>query len=110
MEGPNTMSNTVKLSSKLAADDDLNGLDYLASQMIENPRQVRIAVVWFDTVKIIDNTDDDSRIPYARIRRWESLGNVEDVEQSIRDIVAEAAEERTGKAPLPFEAAYEVED
>lgn len=96
------MSDTVKLSAALAADPDLNGLDSLAEDMIENPRQIRVAVVHFDTVKIVDNTDDESRVPYARIRRFEPLGNVEEISDKLRDLLQEAVEDRTGKKPLPF--------
>lgn len=104
------MSERVKLSAKLAADDDLNGLDSLAADMIDNPKQQRVAIVWFDTVKVTVNTDDDSEVPTARIRRFEPLGNVEDVDASVRDLVAKATEARTGKSPLPFDQPYEVED
>lgn len=98
------MSDTVKLSSKLAADPDLNGLDSLADAMIEDPRQIRVAVVHFDTVKIIDDTDTGARVPYARIRKVEPIGNVDEVPAELAQIVQRATEERTGKAPLPFES------
>lgn len=104
------MSSSVKLSSKLAADDDLNGLDSLATDMIDNPKQQRVAIVWFDTVKVTVDTDTETEVPTARIRRFEPLGNVEDVDTTVRDLVAKATEARTGKSPLPFDAPYEVED
>lgn len=97
------MSNTVKLSAKLAKDDDLNGLDSLAEDMIEDPKQVRIAIVWFDCSKIVDNTDDETRVPYARIRRFEPTGLAEDMPAELQMIITRAAELRTGKAPLPFD-------
>lgn len=96
------MSEQVKLSAKLAKDDEFNGLDQLAVEMINDPHQVRVAVVWFDTVKIVDNTDEETRVPYARIRRFEPIGNVEDVPAELQQLVQGAVEARTGKAPLPF--------
>lgn len=97
------MSNTVKLSAKLAGDDDLNGLDSLADAMIDDPRTPRVAVVWFDCSKIVDNTDDDTRIPYARIRRFEPVGTAAAMPAELRSIVEQAAEQRTGKTPLPYD-------
>lgn len=97
------MSNTVKLSAKLAKDDDLNGLDSLAEDMIEDPREVRLAVVWFDCSKIVDNTDDETHVPYARVRRFEPIGTAEAMPAALQQLVEQAAEARTGKAPLPYD-------
>lgn len=96
------MSDSVKLSSKLAKDDEFNGLDALADDMINNPHQVRVAVIYFDTVKVVTNTDEESEVPYARIRRFEPIGNVEDVSSELQNLIQQAVEARTGKAPLPF--------
>ena len=106
------MSNTVKLSAKLAGDDDLNGLDSLAQAMTDEPKTVRVAVVWFDCSKIVDDTDDDTRVPYARIRRFEPVGLAENMPEGLRSLVEQAAEERTGKAPLPYNSVdgFEVEE
>lgn len=38
------MSELVKLSAKLAADDDLNGLDSLVEELLENPEQIQPAL------------------------------------------------------------------
>lgn len=97
------MSDVVKLSAKLAGDDDLNGLDSLADSLIDDPKTARIAVVWFDCSKIVDDTDTETRVPYARIRRFEPLGNAETMPDVLRQIVEDAAEQRTGKMALPFD-------
>lgn len=96
------MSDAVKLSAKLAKDDEFNGLDSLAAELINDPRQIRVALIYFDCCKIVDNTDDDTRTPYARIRRFEPIGDVDEVPDDLRKLVQQAVEDRTGKAPLPF--------
>lgn len=96
------MSEQVKLSARLEANDETNGLDDLHDDLIADPRQVRAAIVYFDVSKIVDNTDDQSRTPYARIRRFEPLGNVEDVSADLQKLIQQAVEARTGKQPLPF--------
>lgn len=103
------MSNTVKLSAKLAGDDDLNGLDSLAGDMIDDPKTARLAVIWFDCQKVVSNTDDDTEIPYARIRRFEPIGTAESMPPALQQIVEQAAEDRTGKAPLPYDAVDGIE-
>lgn len=96
------MSEQVKLSSKLAKDDEFNGLDQLADDMIANPHQVRVAIVYFDTVKVVTNTDEDQETPYARIRRFEPIGNVEQIPDDLQKMIQQAVADRTGKTPLPF--------
>lgn len=103
------MSNTVKLSAKLAGDDDLNGLDSLAQSLIDDPHTARIAVVWFDCSKIVTNPDEDTEVPYARIRRFEPIGTAEEMPEGLRAVVEQAAEARTGKTPLPYDQVDGIE-
>lgn len=97
------MSDAVKLSAALPADTDTNGVDALAGLLVDDPEQIRVAVLWFDTVKITDLTDSGARIPTIRVRRIEPIGNVLDVPASIRQLVDEATQQRTGRVPLPFD-------
>lgn len=96
------MSDTVKLSARLEGNDETNGLDALAGELINDPSQIRVAVIYFDVCKIVDNTDDQTRVPYARIRRFEPLGDVDEISDDLRKLIQKAVEDRTGKAPLPF--------
>ena len=102
LKGPR-MSDTVKLSAAMPADTDTNGVDALAATLVDDPEQIHVAVLWFDTVKITDLTDSGRRIPTIRVRRVEPIGNVADVPAAIRDLVDAATEKRTGRAPLPFD-------
>lgn len=104
------MSALVKLSSALPGDVDTNGVDDLADELVEDPATIRAAIVLYDVSKIVDNTDDGTRVPYLRVRRIESLGIASEVESTITDLVQKITEERTGRKPLPFESPepYEV--
>lgn len=97
------MSALVKLSSKLPGDVETNGIDQHAQDLIDDPKAVRIAVVWFDTQKVTTDTDTGDEIPTVRIRRFEPLGIADDVSKSIRAEVQKAIEARTGRTPLPFD-------
>lgn len=103
------MSAVVKLSSALPGDFETNGLDAQAARLLDEPKELMIAVVWLDTAKVIENVDDDTRVPVARIRRIEPLGDVGDVSQAVRDLVQEAVGKRTGRTPIPFDIAEVVE-
>lgn len=99
------MSASVKLSSKLPGDFEVNGLDSFAQDLIDDPQRLRIAVVWLDTQKVTVDTDSGTEVPTVRVRRIEPLGDAGEVSQAIRDAVGAAMEERTGRTPLPFEIA-----
>lgn len=98
------MSDLVRLSSAMPADDELNGLDALADQLNDEPGVLRVALITFDAGKIVYSVDNDVHIPYVRIRAFEPVGTVTDVPASLRKALASAREKRTGKVPLPIEA------
>lgn len=95
------MSATVKLSSKLPGDDETNGLDALAAELVEKPADIRVAVVWFDAAKVTTETDSHAVIPTARIRR------IEPVDGRGAGQLAKLAEKafgaRTGRQMLPLD-------
>lgn len=97
------MSAVVKLSAKMPADFETNGIDAQAQQLIDDPEGLRIAVVWYDTQKVVIDTDSGDHIPTIRVRRIEPLGEHGEVSQAIRKAVGVAFEERTGRKPLPFD-------
>lgn len=97
------MSAVVKLSSKMPGDAEINGVDHQAADLIDDPAAIRVAVVYYDAVKITHDVDADTDVPTIRVRRIEPIGLISDVPQSVRDVVAEAEEERTGRKPIPFE-------
>lgn len=78
-----------------------NGLDSLARKLIDNPREIHVAVILIDCKKILTDNDSGEVEPTARIRR------VEVIEDSDRDLASKmlrrALEKRTGKTVLPFD-------
>ena len=97
------MSAVVKLSSKMPGDPTINGLDHYAGDLIADPEVIRVAVVYYDTVKVTHDTDSRTDVPTIRVRRIEPLGDLEEVPQAVRKAVAAAEEKRTGRSPIPFE-------
>lgn len=99
------MSAAVKLGSKLPGEVQINGVDAIADELVEDPEQIRVALVYFDVRKIEDDTDSGARVPTIRVRRFEPIGTLEDAPQSVRDVMAKAFADRTGQKPIPWEIA-----
>lgn len=97
------MSAVVKLSSKLPGDAEINGLDARAGDMLKDPHELIVAVVYLDARGAAENFDEGTRVPIARIRRIEPLGTIAEVPQAVRDAMAAAESERTGRTAIPFE-------
>lgn len=100
------MSAAVALSSKLAGNDEFNGLDSTVDDLLDQPTTLRVAVVVYDVAKItetITKDGDDPRIPTVRIRKFEPLGAVGEVPDSITMAIAAAHERRTGRTALPLD-------
>lgn len=103
------MSNTVKLSARLAKDDELNGIDSLGADLVDNPDQVICAIVWLDVAKVTHDVDSGDDLPTVRVRRIEPFGTVDKTPQNVIELAAELYERRTGRKPLPF-TTIEVHD
>lgn len=104
------MSAVVKLGSKMPGDFEVNGLDALVDDLVDNPAQLRAAFVVFDVQKITDNTDDGSRVPTVRVRRFEPLGKADEISNAIREAYTQAVEERTGRKALPLDIVEVLEE
>lgn len=97
------MSAVVQLSSKLPGDAEINGLDAFRDSLIDDPHEMLVCIAYVDVAKITDDVDAATRVPTVRIRRIEPLGVIGDVPQAVRDAMATAESERTGRSPIPFE-------
>lgn len=103
------MSATVKLSSKLAGDFEVNGLDQTVGALLDDPKTLRCAVVWYDVQKIIEDVATGDHVPTVQIRRIEPLGDADLVSEKIRGEVNKAIQERTGRTPIPWDIVEVVE-
>lgn len=104
------MSAVVKLAARMPGDFETNGLDALHDDLVHEPKELRAAFVVFDVEKITDNTDDGSRVPTVRVRRFEPLGKADEISQAIRDAYTQAVETRTGRTALPLDVVEIIED
>lgn len=96
------MSAFVKLASKLPGDPEINGVDAIVNELVNEPAEIRYAVVWFDCAKVTEDTDTGDHIPTIRVRRIEPIGMASHVLPEIADVVADAVQERTGRRAMPF--------
>lgn len=103
------MSNAVKIGPKLPADFEMNGLDAQAESLVEEPLTLRCAVVWYDAPTAVTDAEKGTTTPKIQFRRFEPLGDADDVSNAIRSEVNKAIEERTGRKPVPWDIT-EIDD
>jgi hypothetical protein len=104
------MSATVKLSSKLPGETEINGVDHLAPDLVKDPETIRVAIAFLDVSKVEHDVDAGIDVPTIRVRRLEVVSTVTDAPQAIRDLVDRAVEDRTGRKGLPFEEVEVIDD
>lgn len=95
------MSKTVRLSSKLPGDPEINGLDAFADYL-HDPDTPICVIAWVVPSKITEDLATGERVPTVEIRRIEPIGTPSHVSQAVQDLAAELYEKRTGRNPLPF--------
>lgn len=85
---------------------DRDGLTAIASDLIEQPEQLRVMLAVIDVAKITTRTDDGGRTATVRIRRIEQVlpGDLGAAEKLLR----RALERRTGRETLPLELEDEI--
>lgn len=95
------MSATVKLSTKLPGDPEINGLDHIHPRLIVDDTPI-LCLAWVVPTKVVEDLATQERIPTVEVRRIEPIGSVDTVPQHIVDLAAELYEKRTGRNPLPI--------
>ena len=95
------MSNSLKLSTALPGDDEINGLDVLAEGLTDHPSRMICAVIVCDVKDVRYVRDLEAHIPTLRFRRGEAWP-LSETPEAVRVAMIERAEERLGRTPLPF--------
>lgn len=101
------MSQKVKLTTAMPAEEEWNGLDAEADALNKLPEGIRWALVAYDNKGSVHDTDTGIDVPRVRIRQWEPLGERSDLQAAVMDAMFKAQEKRTGKKSLPFDEAQE---
>lgn len=95
------MSDSLKLSTALPGDDEINGLDALAEELTHDPSRMICAVLILDVKDVRYIRDLEAHVPTLRFRRGEAW-LLNDTPEEVRLAMIERAEERMGRTPLPF--------
>ena len=96
------MSDTIKLSSQLPGDEEINGLDHLADDLINDPDQVLCCLAWMKIKDVRRIIETDAEVLTVEIRRIEPIATVDATPPAVIKLAAELYEARTGRDPLPF--------
>lgn len=97
------MTTEVKLAGRLPGSIENNGMYNVQPDLLKSPAEHRLAVIWYDVPKIVDDVETGDRVPTMRVLRIEPMGEVGEATAALREMVMQAAEARTGKTPLPFD-------
>lgn len=100
------MSDFVKLAGTLPADENRNGLDEIAAEVVKDPTALRAVIVLVDCKQILTQADTGDRIATLRIRRIEPIGGKDG--DAAQRLYRKAFERRTGKQALPIEFDDEI--
>ena len=95
------MSNSLKLSTALPGEDEINGLDSLADDLVSDPSRLICAIVILDVKDVRYITDLEAHVPTLRFRRGEAWP-LADTPEAVRIAMIQRSEERLGRSPLPF--------
>ena len=95
------MSNSLKLSTALPGEDEVNGLDALADDLVSDPSKMVCAVLILDVKDVRYITDLEAHVPTLRFRRGEAWP-LADTPEAVRIAMIQRSEARLGRTPLPF--------
>lgn len=96
------MSQTVKLSSKLPGDPEINGLDALHDRLTMDDTPI-LCLTWVVPTKVTRDISSEIEVPTVEVRRIEPIAAVDLAPQEVVNLAAELYEKRTGRNPLPIE-------
>jgi hypothetical protein len=71
--------------------------------LITDPKTVRMYVIWADVLNITHDVEADDDVPKLRVKRIEPMGKADAASQALQELVMQAAENRLGHTPLPFD-------
>lgn len=95
-----------KLDSRLP-DGNRNGLDSAASELVERPDELRVAIVLLDCRRTVHDHAAGEVIPVVRLRRIEVIRRADDLAASER-LMRRALEDRSGQSVLPLDVEDEL--
>lgn len=101
------MSQKVKLTTAMPAEEEWNGLDSEAKALNEYPEGIRWALIAYDNKGSVHDTDTGVDVPRVRVRQWEPLGERSELQEAVMQAMFAAQERRTGRRQLPFDEAQE---
>ena len=96
------MSASVKLSSKLPGDPEINGLDARHDHLVSGDERPILCLAWVVPTKVVEDIATGERIPTVEIRRLEPVGTADAVPPELVELAAHLYEKRTGRNALPI--------
>lgn len=97
----------LSVSGKLPDGDRAAGLLAQISELLDNPRAVRVGIVFYDVLKITETPGTGARVSTVQLRAFEPITPSDDVEE-MRRLLRRSVERRTGQPELPLDLEREL--
>lgn len=104
------MSNIAKVSGALPADDNRNGLDAQVNALLNEPHELRTALVVYRTVKVTEDVETGVKVPTIGFTRFEPICRLDELPEDLKQRILDAAAKRTGREALPLDTVEVVDE
>jgi len=98
---------SAKMAGALPKGDRTNGLQHMAAELVAEPWDIRVAVIFYDVSKVTRDMDSGETVPTIRIRRIEPVDEPGDGNR-LRQVLRRAWERRLGEDVLPIDLEDEL--
>jgi hypothetical protein len=93
----------VKLAGRLPGSVERNGVNHVQPKLIEDGLARRVALIVYDAPTETVDHEEKTQTPKLRVLWIEDMG-AEGEAKELVNAMERAAEDRTGRAPLPLDA------
>ncbi len=97
----------LSVSGKLPNGDRAAGLLAQLAELLDDPKAVRVGIVFYDVGSIKTTPETGDRVPTVRIRAFEPITPSGDADE-MRNLLVRSVARRTGQEVLPLDLEREL--
>ena len=97
----------LSVSGKLPNGDRAAGLLAQLAELLDDPKKVRVGIVFYDVASIKTTPETGDRVPTVRLRAFEPITPNDDADE-MRNLLVRSVARRTGQEVLPLDLEREL--